>query len=216
MISVENLTKSYGDVEVLRGINFDLPEGEQYVIQGASGSGKSTFLYLLGGLEGRFEGSITVGDLKLHHSSDEELAGYRNRDLGFIFQFHFLLSSMKVIDNIYLPARIGSGLSEEVKDRVADTVRRLGVEHCLKKYPHQLSGGEQQRVNIVRACSLAPKILLCDEPTGNLDTANTQKVVALLKDICQDFFLSLVLVTHDSLVAAQFGKILTMNDGQIT
>ena len=215
MIVVKNLVKSYGEVEVLRGINFTLPAGGQCVIQGASGSGKSTFLYLLGGLETIDGGSITVGELPLHSCSDEGLAHYRNTHLGFVFQFHFLLSSLKVVDNIYLPARIGPGLTREVKERVGEIATILGVDHCLKKYPHQLSGGEQQRVNIVRACSLAPRVLLCDEPTGNLDSENTQRVVQLLKDISLRFSLSLVLVTHDREVAGQFGQVLTMSDGTI-
>ena len=215
MIEVKELEKSYGDVRVLRGVNFSLSKGAQCIIKGASGSGKSTFLYLLGGLERIDRGSVVVEGLSLHRCSDEELAHYRNISLGFIFQFHFLLSSMKVIDNIYLPARIGPGITRQIKDRVYDIVQFLGVEHCLKKYPHQLSGGEQQRVNIVRACSLAPQILLCDEPTGNLDSENTQRVVKLLKDISHDLVLSLILVTHDQEVAGQFREVLTMHDGQI-
>ena len=215
MIEVRDLMKSYGDVQVLRGIHFSLSQGEQCVIKGASGSGKSTFLYLLGGLEMIERGSITVGDLMLHECDDEHLARYRNTYIGFIFQYHFLLSSLKAIDNIYLPARIGTGLTGEIKNRVASMADFLGVGHCLEKYPYELSGGEQQRVNIIRACSLTPRILLCDEPTGNLDSENTQKVVGLLKDISCSFNISLILVTHDSKVAGQFSKILTMDDGRI-
>lgn len=216
MIVVKGLVKFYGEVQVLRGINFSLSQGEQCVIKGASGSGKSTFLYLLGGLEALDEGSITMGNFNLHECHDEDLARYRNTYLGFIFQFHFLLSSLKVIDNIYLPARIGPGPTSGVKNRVNDMARYLGVEHCLQKYPYQLSGGEQQRVNIIRACSLIPKVLLCDEPTGNLDSENTQKVVRLLKDISSDFNISLIVVTHDLEVAGQFAKVFTMNDGRIS
>ena len=216
MIVVKDLVKSYGDVQVLRGINFSLSQGEECVIKGASGSGKSTFLYLLGGLESIDGGTITVGNLPLHECDDQHLARYRNAYLGFIFQYHFLLSSLKTIDNIYLPARIGTGLTKEIKSRVGHMVESLGIGHCLQKYPYQLSGGEQQRVNIVRACSLSPRVLLCDEPTGNLDSENTQKVVSLLKDISRSFNISLILVTHDSKVSRQFAKIFTMNDGRIT
>ena len=215
-INVKNLRKYYHETEVLKGINFALETGDQCVIKGASGSGKSTFLYLLGGLECIDEGHIMVGDLPLHDCNDGQLASYRNRCLGFVFQFHFLLSSMKVLDNIYLPARIGRGLTEEVKDRVEDSINRLGLMHCLKKYPHELSGGEQQRVNIARACSLAPRVLLCDEPSGSLDSENTHRVVELLKDISGDFNLSLIIVTHDILVSQHFSQILTMHDGFIT
>ncbi|MCY4643857.1 MAG: ABC transporter ATP-binding protein [Bacteriovoracales bacterium] len=215
MIVVKSLKKSYGDREVLRGIDFSLSRGEQCIIRGASGSGKSTFLYLLGGLESLDEGSIAVDGFELGHSEDDSLAKYRNTHIGFVFQFHFLLSSMKVIDNIYLPARIGGEVSREVKERVEEISHRIGIDHCLKKYPYQLSGGEQQRVNIVRACSLAPKLLLCDEPTGNLDLENTQNVVQLLKNLSSSLGLSLVVVTHDGEVARQFERVFTMNDGLI-
>ena len=216
IITIKNLVKSYGDIPVLKGLDLTLPPQSQCVIQGASGSGKSTLLYLLGGLEKIEAGSIQVGDLELHRCGDEALAHYRNRHLGFVFQFHFLLSSMKVLDNIYLPAKIGPGLTAKIRERVAYTAERLGITHCLKKYPHQLSGGEQQRVNMVRACSLAPGVLLCDEPTGSLDSENTQKLVSFLKDISREFRFTLVLVTHDPLVASQFHKVLTINDGLIT
>ena len=215
MISVHHLKKSYGEREILRGINFSLSRGEQCIIQGASGSGKSTFLYLLGGLESLDEGSIVVDGFELHNFEDDLLARYRNGHVGFVFQFHFLLSSMTVIDNIYLPARIGGGVSPEVRDRVEDISQRIGIGPCLKKYPHQLSGGEQQRVNNVRACSLLPKLLLCDEPTGNLDSENTQRVVELLKDLSSSLGLSLIVVTHDVEVAKQFDRVFTMQDGLI-
>ena len=216
MIEVTNLVKSYGEVRVLKGVNFSLAPGQQCVVRGASGSGKSTLLYLLAGLEAIEQGNVVVDGLALEQLKDQELAQYRNSRVGLVFQFHFLLSSMKVIDNIYLPARIGRGLTSEIRDRVAELAGSLGVEHCLGKYPHQLSGGEQQRVNIIRACSQAPRVLLCDEPTGNLDSHNSQKVATCLQNLSQTLDICLVVVTHDPQIVTRFKKVLTLSDGQLT
>ena len=147
--------------------------------------------------------------------NDEELARYRNKFIGFVFQFHFLLPSMNALDNILLPAKIGGFSAKEVKERIMKFVDILNVEHCLKKYPFQLSGGEQQRISIIRALSLNPKLLLCDEPTGNLDSKNTQTVIDLLKGLLKEIDSTLILVTHDEKVANSFQRKITIEDGQI-
>jgi lipoprotein-releasing system ATP-binding protein len=214
-IQVSDVYKSYGNTEVLRGISFNIEAGSQLAIQGMSGSGKSTLLYLLGGLDQAQKGIVKINGQNLSQLSDEQLANFRNKSVGFVFQFHFLLPSMTCLDNILLPAKLGGASLKEVKSRVQEFAETLGVTHCLKKYPFEISGGEQQRVNIIRATSLRPGILLCDEPTGNLDSKNSQKVVELLKDISSKLGTTLLVVTHDVKVADQFSQKITIEDGQI-
>jgi ABC-type lipoprotein export system ATPase subunit len=146
---------------------------------------------------------------------DEELAQFRNQFVGFVFQFHFLLPSMTCRDNIFLPARIGSRDLKQVEKDVQSLAEVLGVGHCLSKYPFEISGGEQQRINIIRALSLRPKILLCDEPTGNLDSKNSEKVASLLKSLAIEYGATLLVVTHDDKVASFFPRKIVIEDGQI-
>ncbi|MCO4792749.1 MAG: ABC transporter ATP-binding protein [Bacteriovoracaceae bacterium] len=215
LFQIENVKKSYGKVHALRGVNLELEENTQYVICGASGSGKSTLLYLLGGLDRPTEGKILVEGKDLSNYDDESLAKFRNLYVGFVFQFHFLLPSMNCINNILLPAQIGGSTVSDLKENVEELAEKLGVTHCLKKYPYELSGGEQQRVNIIRALSLRPKLLLCDEPTGNLDSENSLKVTNLLKGLSEEYDSTLVVVTHDDKVAAHFENKISMVDGSI-
>ncbi len=215
LIEVTNLKKSFGDAEILRGLSFAIEPGEQVAIQGASGSGKSTMLYILGGLDTADQGDVVIDGVHIHALSDDKLAHFRNHTVGFVFQFHFLLPSMKCLDNILLPAKIGGVKSKDVKKRVLELAEHLGVTHCLKKYPFEISGGEQQRINIIRALSLKPKLLLCDEPTGNLDSKNSEKVTVLLKNLSHELNTTLMVVTHNVNVAASFEKKITIEDGQI-
>lgn len=213
IIKVENVKKFYKKSHALNGITLSMNEGEEYLIRGASGSGKSTLLYLLGGLDRPSEGKVIVNQKNLVDLSDEDLALYRNRYVGFVFQFHFLLSSMNCLDNILLPGRLGGVHSEEVVVRAKQLAKILNVEHCLEKFPFELSGGEQQRINIIRALSLKPKLLLCDEPTGNLDSENSQRVIQLLRSLAKEFHATLVVVTHDPQIAQSFSNQLLMKDG---
>ena len=210
-----SVVKSYGRLQALNNLSLEMKERGQYVIQGASGSGKSTLLYLLGGLDRPTSGEVVVGEYNLAKLRDEELANYRNRFVGFVFQFHFLLPSMNCLKNILLPAQIAGQETLNFKKNVMELADHLGVGHCLKKFPFELSGGEQQRINIVRALGLRPKLLLCDEPTGNLDSANSAKVVNLLKELAVDFGATLVVVTHDSQIMAQFKQRIVICDGQV-
>jgi ABC-type lipoprotein export system ATPase subunit len=158
---------------------------------------------------------VIIDQRNLTSLNDEELAQFRNSYVGFVFQFHFLLPSMTCRDNILLPARIGGRNVATVQKETHELAKFLGVDHCLEKYPYEVSGGEQQRINIIRALSLRPKILLCDEPTGNLDSKNSEKVTTLLKNLSADFGATLIVVTHDDKVASFFPRKIVIEDGQI-
>lgn len=214
-LQVNQLEKAYGATKVLKGISFDLDRSENLAIVGSSGSGKSSLLYTLGTLEKVTSGQIKIDGKDITRFKDEELANFRNKSIGFVFQFHFLLPSMSALDNILLPAKIGGFSTKEIKKRIDPFVELLKVGHCLKKYPYQLSGGEQQRINIIRALSLNPALLLCDEPTGNLDSKNTDIVLELLHGILKEIDSTLILVTHDEKVANSFDRKITIEDGQI-
>jgi ABC-type lipoprotein export system ATPase subunit len=214
IVTVTDVKRYYGLSKALNGVSVNFNSGEEYVIKGASGSGKSTLLYLLGGLDRPTEGEVIVNGFNLNNLNDEELAEYRNKFVGFVFQFHFLLPSMNALDNIYLPARLSGELTDEVKKRVMDLAHKLSVNNLLNKMPYELSGGEQQRINIIRALSLRPKLLLCDEPTGNLDSQNSLLVIELLRTLSKEYGSTLIVVTHDSLLASTFINQLTMKDGQ--
>ncbi len=218
IIKLMNVKKFYKQSRALNGVTLSMNEGEEYLIRGASGSGKSTLLYLLGGLDRPTEGEVHVNQKNLVDLSDEELALYRNRYVGFVFQFHFLLPSMNCLDNLLLPARLagfGALESAEVKERVLNLANTLHVNHCLEKFPYELSGGEQQRINIIRALSLKPKLLLCDEPTGNLDSENSKIVIQLLRTLAREFHSTLVVVTHDPVIAESFSNQFLMKDGML-
>lgn len=214
LISVKNVKKYFGNVKALDGVNVNFSAGEQYAIQGSSGSGKSTLLYLLGGLDRPTDGSISVDDQNLSLFNDEQLANYRNQYVGFVFQFHFLLPSMNCRQNILLPSKIGGVNVKGINEKIEGLAETLGVTHCLEKYPFELSGGEQQRVNIIRALSLRPKLLLCDEPTGNLDSENSQKVIFLLRELAREYGSTLIVVTHDIQIASEFNNQIFMKDGK--
>lgn len=214
-IRLENVEKSFGKTKVLRGLNISIEQKELVAIRGASGSGKSTLLYLLGGLDQPTSGKVVIDQKNLSNMGDEDLANFRNESVGFVFQFHFLLPSMTCRDNILLPARIGGKNLKQVEEDTLKLSNFLGVSHCLTKYPFEISGGEQQRINIIRALSLRPKILLCDEPTGNLDSKNSEKVATLLKNLSAEFGATLLVVTHDDKVASFFPRKIVIEDGQI-
>lgn len=215
LVDCQNINKSFGSNEILKGINLQLQHNEKYVIQGSSGSGKSSLLYLLGGLDKPDNGKILYDGHDISHFKDEKLAKFRNKNIGFIFQFHFLLPSMTCMQNILLPAQIAGASKNEIKSFVMELAQKMKVDHVINKYPYQLSGGEQQRVNIIRALSLKPSLLLCDEPTGNLDTNNSQIVIDLLGQLSTTMNSTLVVVTHDRNIAERFNNKITIEDGRI-
>ena len=215
-IDAVDVTKTFGNNHVLNKVNFHLESGSQSVIKGASGSGKSTFLYIVGGLERLSGGKIHVGSHDLTKMNDDQLAKFRNQEVGFVFQFHFLLSSLSNLENILLPARLGKKDVDAVESYARTLAKRLGVEECLKKYPFEISGGQQQRINLIRALSMKPALLLCDEPTGNLDSANSEVVTELLLELSNKQGTTLLVVTHDEEVSQHFNTVYHMVDGVLT
>ena len=215
LVKVDNVTKKFGNFKALDNLSISFEAKKQYAIVGSSGSGKSTLLYLMGGLDKPHSGEIFVEGKSLSKMNDKDLAHYRNTKVGFVFQFHFLLPSINCLENILLPAQIGNTLDKKIEHRAKELADHLGVMHCLVKYPHELSGGEQQRINVIRALSLKPRMLLCDEPTGNLDSVNSIKVTKLLKDLAREFEATLAIVTHDLEVAKSFDHQYHLQDGHL-
>jgi len=215
MINFENVQKSYGKNLVIKNGQAKIQSMEQCALVGSSGSGKSTLLYMIGGLEKPDEGKILVNQLEITKMSEDQLAKLRNELIGFVFQFHFLLPTLTCLKNIILPLKIANRNVQEHEQIIQNYAKFLSVEHCLESYPFQLSGGEQQRVNLIRAIVMRPKLLLCDEPTGNLDSANSKKVIELLRGLAQDFKSTLLVVTHDEKIANSFPRKLTIEDGHL-
>ncbi len=214
-LQLQQVSRAFGGFEVLKKISYEFQHGGQYVIRGASGSGKSSLLYLLGGLDRPSTGEIICDGYSLKQLSDDQLATYRNLNVGFIFQFHYLLPTMSAWDNILLPARIGGRTTKVLKAQMQELAQSLGIAQCLSKHPYQLSGGEQQRVNVMRALSMRPRYLLCDEPTGNLDSKNSLNVIKIIRELAQEFDATLIVVTHDQTVASFFEQQIYLEDGQL-
>ena len=216
-IIINNVSKKFGDFYALRDMSLEVLSGEKLVIHGSSGSGKSTLLYLLGGLDRATSGEIVAFGQNLTKMSDKQLALHRNEQVGFIFQFHFLLGTLTGLENVLLPAQINGNVS--LRDIKKDTHRFaevLGVSDVLNKLPTEMSGGQQQRINILRAISMRPRILLCDEPTGNLDSKNSKIVIDLLDEIAEETNSTLIVVTHDQSIALRFERQIEILDGGIS
>ena len=217
MIKANAVTKvvdtSEGSLQILRPISFEVKSGESVAIIGASGSGKSTLLGLLAGLDQVTEGEIFLDNEALHSMNEEERAILRGNKVGFIFQSFMLVQSLTALENVMLPAEI-AGLNNP-KRLALDILEQVGLKHRAHHFPNQLSGGEQQRVAIARAFITSPKILFADEPTGNLDAKNSEKIEALLFKMNREKGTTLVLVTHDNELAEHCDRQLTMNAGEL-
>lgn len=218
MIETRALTKtvttSEGSLQILQPIDVIVNSGESVAIVGASGSGKSTLLGLLAGLDTASSGEIYLDGLALHSMDEEQRARLRGEKVGFIFQSFMLVQSLTALENVLLPAQI-SGLAD-AKQRADDILNLVGLAHRANHYPNQLSGGEQQRVAIARAFITRPKILFADEPTGNLDAANGEKIENLLFQLNQESDTTLILVTHDAELAARCERQLHMQGGALS
>ena len=217
ILTVENLTKVYGKGETatraLDDVSFSVAEGEFCAIVGSSGSGKSTLLHLMGGVDRPTSGTVRLNGEGIYARSDEQLAVFRRREVGLVYQFYNLIPVLNVVENITLPVALdGRPVNRE---RLAALLRALGLEGREGALPNQLSGGQQQRVAIGRALMNAPSVVLADEPTGNLDSRNSREIMALLRASNKEMGQTLVVITHDEDIAATADRIIAIEDGRI-
>ncbi len=219
MIAVRDLSKSFltdrGRIEVLKDVTLDIRAGERIAVVGASGAGKTTLMHLLGGLDRPTSGSVSFAGKNIFHYSAQELDAFRNRSIGFVFQFHQLLPEFTALENVMMPALIGRSSLKEAEQKAQEILAAVGLGHRLDHKPGQLSGGEQQRVAIARSLIMTPQLLLADEPTGNLDSATSDEILALLDRLHAERDLTIVVVTHSEKVAAQMDRIVRMVDGYL-
>ena len=221
VLSAKNLhkefTKGKDRISVVSGVSLDIVSGDCLAIMGASGAGKSTLLHMLGTLDRPTEGELSFGIQKsnIWKMSDEELSDFRNRNLGFVFQFHYLLPEFSALENVMMPALIQGINADEAKKKAKELLDFIGLNHRMDHRPGELSGGEQQRVAVARSVLLKPKLLLGDEMTGNLDSENSKRVIDLLLDLNKQFGIAILIVTHDGDVARRMKRVLTMRDGKI-
>jgi len=218
LIRVDDVYKHYtrqeAEIEVLRGIQMEIAAGEMVAIVGPSGAGKSTLLHVLGGLDRPSAGTIRYGDWALDQLRDDELADFRNRHIGFVFQFHHLLPEFSALENAMMPALIQHRALHEARRDAQQLLREVGLGDRLHHRPGELSGGEQQRVAVVRALMNAPDVVLADEPTGNLDQAMGQSLQRLLRRLNEERGNTFVIVTHDREFAAQMDRAIRLVDGK--
>lgn len=216
---VRNLTKDYptrsGALSVLRGIDLDLAPGDTVAVMGPSGSGKSTLLYIVGTLDEPTTGKVELEGKNPFALAERDLAAFRNRTLGFVFQDHYLLPQCTVLENVLIPCLVGVEDSATVKERARKLLDRVGLGQRLDHRPAELSGGERQRVSVARALIHRPALLLADEPTGNLDRQSAQAVGALLLELAREERAMLVTVTHSPELAGTFPRVMMMEDGQL-
>lgn len=215
ILQASNIHKSYGDIEVLKGINLEVKHGEIISIVGASGAGKSTLLHILGSLDRPDQGSLMVDGSDVLKLGRKQLATFRNNKIGFVFQFHNLLPEFTSLENVAIPGYIGKRKAQEIEARAKELLTLLGLEPRSDHKPSQLSGGEQQRVAVARALVNSPSIIFADEPSGNLDSQNAEELHNLFFELREKLNLSFVIVTHNPDLAAMADRKLTIEDGII-
>jgi lipoprotein-releasing system ATP-binding protein len=215
MITAQNLHKSYGKLHVLKGVNLEIKKGEIVSIVGASGAGKSTLLQILGTLDNADEGNMTVNGIQVSKLRGKELAKFRNKHLGFVFQFHHLLPEFTALENICIPAFIAGTGKAEAEKRALELLDFLGLKERAGHKPSALSGGEQQRVAVARALVNNPDVVMADEPSGNLDSKSAGELHQLFFDLRDKFGQTFVIVTHNEALADRTDRKLVMTDGLI-
>ncbi|WP_461614185.1 ABC transporter ATP-binding protein [Clostridium sp. Marseille-QA1073] len=217
ILKTVSLCKSYGEgeikVEALKDINLSINQGEFVAIVGASGSGKSTLLHLLGGVDKPTSGNVIVDNVDVYNLNENQLAVFRRRKVGFIFQFYNLIPVLTAEENIKLPLLLD--YKKEDKNYLEDLINILGIKDRLHHLPSELSGGQQQRVSIGRALAYKPSIILADEPTGNLDSKNSKEILELLKLSVKKYNQTLIMITHDVNIASQADRVITLEDGKV-
>lgn len=215
MIKAKNIHKSFDALEVLKGVDIEIAKGEIVSIVGPSGAGKTTLLQILGTLDRPDAGDVEVNGVNFSKLSEKELAAFRNKHIGFIFQFHQLLPEFTALENVMIPALIARKDTKSVTARAKELIGYLGLSERMEHKPSELSGGEKQRVAVARALINSPSVILADEPSGSLDSKNRDELHKLLFDVRDKFGLTLVIVTHDKELAALSDRVIEMKDGKM-
>ena len=220
VLEARDIVKSYrggdgGLISVLNGANLTVNRGEMVAVVGASGAGKSTLLHVLGALDRPTRGYVVIAGEPVEGRSDDELATVRNRKVGFVFQFHHLLREFSALENVMMPMRIGGTPPAEARSRAEQLLSRVGLSGRMQHRPSELSGGEQQRTAVARALAVDPAVLLADEPSGNLDHANSERLHDLFAELARDLEIGMVVVTHNRSLAARADRTLLLEDGRL-
>jgi lipoprotein-releasing system ATP-binding protein len=215
MLSAKNIQKKYGQLQVLKGVDIDIKKGEIVSIVGSSGAGKSTLLHILGTLDTAGAGEIILNNQRVDKLVGKKLAAFRNKEIGFVFQFHHLLPEFTALENVCIPGWIAGGKKKEIMAKGEELLKTLGLSNRLENKPQQLSGGEQQRVAVARALINNPSIVMADEPTGNLDSKNAKELHELFIDLRKQFNQTFLIVTHNEELAQMSDRIVHMKDGRI-
>jgi len=215
MLKARSIHKSYGQLQILKGVDLEVQKGEIVTIVGASGAGKSSLLNILGTLDRPDSGTLAINDIELNKLNNKQLSDFRNRQIGFIFQFHHLLAEFSALENVCIPAFIAGKSKSEAEKKAAGLLDLLGLKDRLHHKPNQLSGGEQQRVAVARALINNPALIFADEPSGNLDSVNALELHELFIKLKNDFRQTFVIVTHNEDLANLSDRTVTMRDGLI-
>ena len=215
MLKAVQIEKSYGDLKVLKGIDLEVVKGEVVAIIGASGAGKSTLLHILGTLDTPDNGIVTLDTVNVFNRSSKELAAFRNKTMGFVFQFHNLLPEFSALENIIIPGLIGGNDEKAVRNRAAELLKILGINHRADHKPSELSGGEQQRTAVARALINSPKLVMADEPSGNLDSKSALELHELFFKLRSELDQTFVIVTHNEELAEMADRKIEIVDGMV-